>query len=717
MKMKNIYCALLFFFAILLSAQGQSSFYYTFDAKKPLNVQKTSFSVSFNQAVNWQKLVRSGHPLIKKVHGQAHKPVTSIVIELKEQTTQTLGELMDLFIPSSNLVKDMHWGLQINPELEVWLNDELLYQPAPSWNTKQLESILLRYPEAKLQKSDLGLYSIKVSKLAHTLQLSNELVESGMVNWAHPNFMGGLTLFSIPTDPKFFQQYSFHNIGQTVGGSEGTIDIDINGPEAWDLTLGSSSIKVGVLDEGVEDHEDLEDGVGNSRVIPGYPVGPGENGVPQLNIEGHGQSIAGLIGASHNNLGVAGVAPNSQIIPAYVSSNSTSVIAEGVAGMRYLWKVAQVDIINNSYGFKSPDPNLFPALVSEIDSAQIEGRGGLGCIVLFATGENVNGNTYVNFPANRDNVIAVGAIDSDGDPPAYSPIGPTLDIVVPSSPGQSNVRSIDRMDTATVQANQIGFSIGNYVDYFGGTSASCAIASGVAALVLSVDPNLTYTEVESIFKSTALDLGTPGRNDDTGFGILRADAAVSFALGSFPVEWLDIKGELINDQIEIEWLTANEQNNAFFEIQRSSGASFQTLGQVAGAGSSSEVNTYLFTDPNPQLGNNYYRIKQVDIDGKATYSPVINISRTEVNTLALSDIYPNPSQKRIHFDFALPRSTEASYRVLDLQGRMVSAGKLAYKEVIQQQEIEVANWTAGIYVLVLKTKKGTLSSKRFLVQP
>lgn len=715
--MKKLIGFILLLPLILLDVSAQDQFYYTFDKQKPLEINPESFSIIFKEKVNWQKLVKPSHPLVKEIHGQKQTTSERIIIELHEKN-EKLEELVAELVLDPNMVKDFHWGFKINPRLPVWLTDNLLFEPSDKWNEKEVNALLLQYPQAKINQNEFGYYSINVSQLSHSIEIGNKLVERGLVNWAQPDFMGGYTLFYNPPDPKYWQQFYFNNTGQLLDGVSWTPDIDINAPEAWDLSFGSSSIKVGVLDEGVEDHEDMYDDMGVSKVLPGFSAAGTGTGESQTQFEGHGQAVAGLINASHNNLGIAGIAPNVKVVPAYVAADLTTIVSNISNSFAWLWQTANVDIINNSYGFKSCDPNLYPAIVSAIDDAQLNGRGGLGCVVVFASGENDGtGTTCLNFPGNRANVITAGSIDGNGSVPFYSPFGPNLDIVVPSSWDIANVRSIDRMDTATLYADRIGLNTGNYVEFFGGTSSSCAIASGVVALILSEDPNLDYTDVETILTSTAMDIGAVGKDDSTGSGMLRADDAVSMAIGGFPVEWLDFKADLINDRVELEWLTASEQNNAFFEIQRSNGTNFRVLGSKAGAGNSTEVNSYTYTDDSPNLGTNYYRIKQVDVNGSFSYSSVIEISRDKSGELAISEVYPNPAKDQIHLKFALSRGNNAVAQVLDMKGRVLFERSYIGSENIQEINIKTEDFVPGIYVLAMKSQGGKILSKRFLVNP
>lgn len=106
------------------------------------------------------------------------------------------------------------------------------------------------------------------------------------------------------------------------------------------MTKGSSSIKVAVIDQGVAGHEDLGD-----RLLPGFTPGLANgNGAPVSN-NPHGECCAGIIGASHNNLGIAGIAPLVKIVPVNIFySQSSSNIA---AAINYAWDDAEADVISN----------------------------------------------------------------------------------------------------------------------------------------------------------------------------------------------------------------------------------------------------------------------------------------------------------------------------------------------------------------------------------
>lgn len=132
----------------------------------------------------------------------------------------------------------------------------------------------------------------------------------------------------------------------------------------------------------------------------------------------------------------------------------------------------------------------------------------------------------VSYPANSPYAIAVGACTDAAVRSYYSQYGPKLDFVAPSNGGEKGITTTDRMGEAGSDPN-------NYSYDFGGTSAAAPLASGVAALILSANPNLTVEEVRATMRQTCRKIGetpyTDGRNDYYGFGRLDAEAAVKAA--------------------------------------------------------------------------------------------------------------------------------------------------------------------------------------------
>lgn len=353
--------------------------------------------------------------------------------------------------------------------------------------------------------------------------VSNRIYESNLVDWCHPNFW--MPIEKMTNDPLYLSQYYLKNTGQFGG----TVGIDINVENAWTINKGSVSIKIAVMDDGVEDHEDL-----SGRVLSGYtPRNPNGYGAPTSGGY-HGEPVAGIIAASHDNsLGIAGIAPNCKIVPVNIFYGGETV-ADIADGINWAWNNGQADILSNSWGYGQAAPN-FDNIIQAINNARTNGRMGKGSIVIFSSG---NDYANVSFPGDVDGVITVGAIDKNGNLSNYSNTGPSMDLVAPSSGILlgGDVTTTDRMYFA-------GYNSGNYTTSFGGTSAACPQVSGVAALILYINPNFTENQVKSFLQTTATDMGPTGFDNSFGYGRLNACGAAYKALASTQGTTLIITGD------------------------------------------------------------------------------------------------------------------------------------------------------------------------------
>lgn len=376
-----------------------------------------------------------------------------------------------------------------------------------------------KYNLTLVRKLDYGPYLVKVAEPSKTLDVANTIHESEDVEWASPDLLSKTQSFN---DPLYTEQYYLKNTGQ-LGGTSG---IDIKAENAWAITKGCY-IRVAVLDEGMDAHEEF-----GGRLLGGHTAGSlNTGGAPFAAGDGHGIACGGIIGATHDNaLGIRGVAPNSYLIPVNIMRNPIN--GGGFTGAEIAaaitWAVASnggnADILSNSWGYVLQgytDANITAAY----NSARTGGRGGKGAIIVFASGNFHTNWTGVSFPANIANNITVGAITNQGNMWYYSSRGSEMDLVAPSGDVNlaGNLRTTDRM-------NANGYETGNYTPRFGGTSAACPQVAGVAALMLSVNPALTETQVRTKLQQTAVDMGPGGFDNDHGYGRLNAHAAVVSAL-------------------------------------------------------------------------------------------------------------------------------------------------------------------------------------------
>lgn len=369
------------------------------------------------------------------------------------------------------------------------------------------------------------------------LNLINAINSHILVEWVEPEI-----LFDVKpanSNPLFPLQYHLKNTGD-YGGTYG---MDINVESVWGMNLDCSGVTVAVIDDGVETgHEDMADYVQNGFNVGGYAnYGNGEPANETSgNVKGHGTACAGLISAGNNNIGVIGVAPGTGILPVNIfpySDEPDQYLAKypGVSNIRIMEAILDViddaDVINCSWCIKDPSN----AIDYAVHKACLEGRNGLGCVVVAASGneyDDGDGIADVSFPASIDSVIAVGAISRFGTSQPYSQRGNKLELVAPSggiplSDGTpyGDVVTIDRSGSMGYEPSS------DYVGVFGGTSASCATVSGVVALMMARNPYLTASEIRQKLHSSTVDLGQSGFDVVFGYGLINANTAVLSAGG------------------------------------------------------------------------------------------------------------------------------------------------------------------------------------------
>lgn len=167
-------------------------------------------------------------------------------------------------------------------------------------------------------------------------------------------------------------------------------------------------------------------------------------------------------------------------------------------------------------------------------------------------------------------------------------------------------------------------------------------------------------------------------------GRFESSIALSFsenivALGStetanpLPVTLVTFTARRVDDFVELNWKTSSELNNDYFEIQRSTdGFEFMSLGQVTGNGTTNETHDYQFIDPNIFKGKRYYRLKQIDFDGTATFSDIVLVTIDQGANLGV-DIFPNPNNNEpLNIAVRGGEFTVVRVRILDMQGKELS---------------------------------------------
>lgn len=158
-----------------------------------------------------------------------------------------------------------------------------------------------------------------------------------------------------------------------------------------------------------------------------------------------------------------------------------------------------------------------------------------------------------------------------------------------------------------------------------------------------------------------------------------------------PVELTIFEANLRGKHVYLDWQTASEENNLGFEIEKSvDGREWKNIGFVEGNGTTFEFSNYQFIDENPVVGTNYYRLKQLDTDGKFEYSPIRTANYGDVNSIA---IYPNPTKDVLIVNLG---NQSADIQVFDLTGRLLINTNSSSNAI---QNIDFTNFENGVYIL------------------
>ena len=183
----------------------------------------------------------------------------------------------------------------------------------------------------------------------------------------------------------------------------------------------------------------------------------------------------------------------------------------------------------------------------------------------------------------------------------------------------------------------------------------------------------------------------------TGFGqyVIVEQAAV------LPLQWGTFTGALESNSVGLKWTTYNEINNKEFDVQRSANASeFISIGTVKALNKSE--NNYLFNDSKIFVGNRYsYRLKQIDLDGKSSYSNIVIINYFNKDRNVI--LYPNPLESKLNIQINNSNNSKYEIEIADVLGKVV------YQNLnVQSNNVEVnsVNWSKGVYFVQLKSNNG-----------
>lgn len=380
-----------------------------------------------------------------------------------------------------------------------FVSDQLIVKPKPGISTEEIASAKEALGASVSGTTQtLGIEFWQLGSKTSVQEAVKQLNNNPAFEYAEPDYIVRASDLqaadTFPSDPRFDEQYGFHNTGQTGG----TSDADIDAPEAWDQGTDASDVVTGVIDSGIDlDHPDLDDNLWtNSDEIPGDGIDNDGNGYVDdvhgydfVNNDGnpnddngHGTHVAGTIAAEGNNsTGVTGTAWNGQLMGLkFLGSDGTGATSDAIEAIEYATQNG-ADLTNNSWG----GGGFSQGVKDAITQAQQAGD-----LFVAAAGNDFGNDNDENpvYPASYDNenIISVAATDRNDGLADFSNFGDeTVDLGAPG----------DAILSTDIEGSGGNNENGDYATLSGTSMASPHVA-GSAALLWHQNSDLNWESVK-----------------------------------------------------------------------------------------------------------------------------------------------------------------------------------------------------------------------------
>ncbi len=378
-----------------------------------------------------------------------------------------------------------------------------------------------------------GVFKVKFPQDIDIEAVKGEIEAVESVAYVELNYRFKVKAESVtPNDPGFIWQWGL---------------IKVKLPQAWVDEKGSANVKVAIIDTGCDiNHPDIKSRI--DTVNSANFINPGSS-VNDNSLEGHGTHIAGIIGAvSDNGTGIAGASWGPKLVILKVANMWGEIALDTLATAIYRAKNTEgVRVINMSLG----GPFFSNVVHSAIKSAYAK-----GVVLVAAAGNEASNIKFI--PAAYDEVIGVTATDSY-DNPAYA-----FNQFDPMNGTNYNPANNEYYSIAAPGKDIYSSLPGNSYGYMNGTSMSCAFVSGIAALLISKDPELTPAEVKKIIEDNSDPIINEIQSKDIGKGRINAFKALSA---------LDIGEPPVSEHVEaIAWV--GKKGDKKIEVKKGSAVNF-----------------------------------------------------------------------------------------------------------------------------------------------
>jgi uncharacterized protein YjdB len=394
-------------------------------------------------------------------------------------------------------------------ENKNYKKDEIIVKYKPALSTFSLQEVEKKHSVNTKKKMKNGISVAKFDSSKHSMEETlNNLNSDPDVEYAEPNYLIKLNA-SPASEPYFGYMWGLKN--------SSTPGIDINIETVWNTLMGNSSVVVGVIDSGIDyNHEDLKDSVWvNTAEIPNNGIDDDNDGYiddykgwdfynndnKPYDDNGHGTHVSGIIAASNNGKGVVGIAPKVKIMPMNVGNSDGYLYDSDVIEAINYGVSKGVKIFNCSFGGEG------------YSAAQYDTMKNSNALFIAAAGnEGLNNDVSEMYPANYNlpNIISVASIDKYGNMSSFSNYGAlNVDIAAPGTEILSTVPN-------------------NGYAYMSGTSMATPFVTGVAALMLSENSNLSALQIKDYILKNVYKLPTLN-GKVAAAGLLNAQLALEAA--------------------------------------------------------------------------------------------------------------------------------------------------------------------------------------------
>ena len=448
-----------------------------------------------------------------------------------------------------------------------------------------------------------GLFAFRTpSTESAELYSAKLMIESSAVAYAEPNYVRHIEAYTPPTDPDFTNSATWNDgSGYYLGAKHWWLDA-MTAPSAWSVGQGTtypvrasaSDMKVAVLDTGIYlNHAEYNLGtvVGGVDECASYDPNTGifatdsditPDANSDLSFASHGTGTSAAVGAEMNGTGMVGIGWNANVIGYKVAGPLTAPWSGYPAGTIVILDgaVAQgiYDAVNS--GCKVINMSLGGTGFSQTYQDAITYAHNHGVVVLASAGNE--GNATVNYPAACTYCTAVAAVARSGGNPT------TNGAITPASfsdygPGVNDLTAPGQMFWTADKPGYVGSSGVAGYQFWAGTSFSSPAAAGAIAYLWRAMPDLSSDQIVSYVESSAVDLGTPGRDDNNGYGLVDMRATYDRMIADYPmlatptvaasyvrpsanVTWTPSAGYNVNYLVSVDGTLRSTQTSAAYAL-------------------------------------------------------------------------------------------------------------------------------------------------------